>query len=142
MITSLNHTGIIVQDLDEMVRFYTEDLGLNVTARYESLGGKDGDHAGIPGSTRIEAFVDESHQIELIYYAEPPANPGHLDKQQFGSTHICFLVDDLNKAYAELLAKGVRFVTEPNFATTPEGDEWGAVYFQDPEGNWLEFIQL
>ena len=145
MITSFNHVGVVVQDLDAMVKFYTEDLGLNVTARYESEGGEEGDHAGIPNSTRVEAFVgldEDSPQIELIYYAKPPASAGHLDKHQMGSTHTCFLVDDIKKAHAELSAKGVRFVKDPVFATTPEGDEWGAVYFQDPEGNWLEFIQL
>jgi len=145
MITSLNHTGVVVSDLDAMVRFYTEDLGLKVTARYESVGGEDGDHAGIPGSKRLEVFLgldEEGHQVELLYYAKPPAGAGHLDKHQLGATHICFLVDDLRKTHAELAAKGVRFVKDPMFAKTPDGDDWGAAYFQDPEGNWLELIEV
>lgn len=30
MVSGLGHTGIVVQDMDRMVRFYTEDLGLKV----------------------------------------------------------------------------------------------------------------
>lgn len=145
MISSLNHTGIVVQDLDAMVSFYTEDLGLTVTARYESVTGEDGGHVGIPGAKRLDVFLglDEvGHQIELLHYVEPSAGPGHLDKHQLGATHICFLVDDLRETHAELLAKGVRFVKEPIFATTPDGNDWGVAYFQDPEGNWLELIEL
>jgi catechol 2,3-dioxygenase-like lactoylglutathione lyase family enzyme len=144
MITSINHSGIIVRDLDVMVAFY-EGLGLEVTARYESHGGEDGDHAGIPGSERHEVFLgldEEGHQIELLYYATPPSGPGHLDLHQLGATHICFIVDDLVTTHAELTAKGIGFVREPWFGTTPDGTEWGAAYFQDPEGNWLELIQF
>jgi catechol 2,3-dioxygenase-like lactoylglutathione lyase family enzyme len=145
MITSINHSGIIVQDLDAMERFYTEDLGLKVTARYESSGGERGDHAGIPGCERQEVFLgldEEGHQIELLYYATPISGEGHLDLHQLGATHICFIVDDLTKAHDDLIAKGVRFAREPWFGTTPDGYDWGAAYFQDPEGNWLELIQL
>lgn len=145
MITSINHSGIIVRDLDAMVKFYTEDLGLKVTTRYESHGGEHGDHAGIPGSHRLEVFLgldEEGHQIELLYYAIPPSGEGHLDLHQLGATHICFIVDDLKATCDELQAKGVRFARDPWFGTTPDGFDWGAAYFQDPEGNWLELIQL
>ena len=145
MITSINHSGIVVKDLEAMERFYTEDLGLKVTARYESEGGDDGDHAGIPNSTRLEVFVgldEEGHQIELLYYAEPPSADGHVDRHQLGATHICFLVDDIGKTHANLIAKGVRFIKDPVWATTPDGYDWAAAYFQDPEGNWLELIQM
>ena len=145
MITSINHSGIVVDDLDAMERFYTEDLGLVVTARYEMEPTEEGDHAGIPGSHRREIFVgvdEDGPQIELLYYVTPRSEEGHVDRHQLGATHVCFMVDDLNKAHAELSAKGIRFVRDPVWATTPDGHEWGAAYFQDPEGNWLEFIQF
>lgn len=145
MITSFNHSGIVVQDLEEMLRFYTEDLGLTVLERYEMEAGPEGDHAGIPGARRTEVFLglgDDGHMLELIRYLEPVSSDGHVELNKLGATHVCFLVDDLDKAHEELVGKGVSFVTKPIFSKTPEGDDWGVAYFQDPEGNWLEFIQL
>ena len=145
MITSFNHSGIVVRDLDEMLRFYTEDLGLTALERYDMEAGPDGDHAGIPRARRVELFLglgDDGHMLELIQYLEPPSTDGHVELNKLGATHVCFLVDDLRKAHEELLGKGVLFVTDPIFSKTPDGDDWGVVYFQDPEGNWLEFIEL
>ncbi len=44
---------------------------------------------------------------------------------------IFLLVDDIDEAYRELKAKGVKFVTEP------KGKHWGAraATFVDPDGN-------
>ena len=145
MITSFNHSGIVVRDVDEMLRFYTEDLGLVVLERYEMDAGPDGDHAGIPGAKRVEIFLglgDDGHMLEFIQYFEPPSSDGHVALNKLGATHVCFLVDDLRKAHETLTAKGVSFVTDPIFAKTPDGGDWGVVYFQDPEGNWLEFIEV
>ena len=145
MISSFNHSGIIVKDIDAMLRFYTEDLGLKVLDRYDMEADQHGDHAGIPHAKRVELFMglgDDGHMLELIQWHDPKSASGHLALNQLGATHICFLVDDLKSAYEELKGKGVTFVTEPKFDKTPEGDDWGVVYFQDPEGNWLEFIQL
>lgn len=145
MITSFNHSGIVVRDLDEMLRFYTEDLGLTILERYEMEAGPEGDHAGIPGARRTEVFLglgDDGHMLELIRYLEPVSSDGHVELNKLGATHVCFLVDDLDGAHEELVAKGVSFVTKPIFSKTPDGDDWGVVYFQDPEGNWLEFIEI
>ena len=36
MVTGFNHTGIVVDDLERMVRFYCDDLGLAELNRIES----------------------------------------------------------------------------------------------------------
>jgi len=48
-----------------------------------------------------------------------------------GKLEIFLLVDDVDKAYQELKAKGVKFVTEP------KDMHWGAraATFMDPDGN-------
>lgn len=142
MITRFNHTGIVVQDLDLMERFYTEDIGLKTFRRLDSVAPLEGNHTGIPGARRTLLFlgIEDNHQIELVHYIDPLAAKGHLDKHQFGATHICFDVEDLQETYDELSAKGVRFVTEPKYRQV-NGRTLGAIYAQDPEGNWLEFIE-
>jgi catechol 2,3-dioxygenase-like lactoylglutathione lyase family enzyme len=51
-----------------------------------------------------------------------------------GNTGISFRVDDLDKTYKELSAKGVEFTVKPT------KEEWGTyAMFKDPDGNvfWL-----
>ena len=47
-------------------------------------------------------------------------------------------VDDIQKTYAELKAKGVEFVSEP------AQEEWGGWFatFKDPDGNYLQIVVL
>jgi catechol 2,3-dioxygenase-like lactoylglutathione lyase family enzyme len=142
MVSSFNHTGLVVDDLEAMVRFYCDDLGLKELRRIESVAPPEGNHTGIPGSRRTLVFVgfEDGHRIELVKYHEPASPNGHLEIPQLGASHICFNVGDLQQTYEALSTKGIRFVTEPKF-TERHGRRSGIVYAQDPEGNWLEFIQ-
>lgn len=142
MISGFHHTGIVVQDLDKMVRFYTESLGLKVLLELDSIAPPQGDHTGVPGARRRLVFIgfEDDHQIELIHYIDPPAGEGHFHQHVLGAVHVCFNVDSLRETYATLAARGVRFVTEPKYKDGG-GKRIGVVYACDPEGNWLEFIE-
>lgn len=144
MITSFNHSGFVVSDLDRMVRFYRDLLGLTVVREVESIAPPEGDHTGIPGAQRALVFVgapEGNHLLELVHYIAPPSPTGHLDRRQLGAGHVCFNVSDLAGLYTRLSAQGVRFVTPPKFRPRPDGSTHGICYAQDPEGNWLEFIE-
>lgn len=142
MVTGFNHTGVVVNDLEKMVSFYCDDLGLTELRRIESVAPPEGNHTGIAGSNRTLVFVgfEDGHRIEIVKFHEPESSSGHLDIPQLGAMHICFNVEDLEKTHRELSAKGVRFVTDP-IMSEQNGKRRGIVYAQDPEGNWLEFIQ-
>ena len=141
-VSGFHHTGIVVHDLERMVEFYTQDLGLNCLMELDSVAPADGDHTGIPGARRKLVFVgfEGGHQIELIHYVDPPSADGHFQVNQFGAAHVCFVVPNVRGAYETLGAKGIQFVTEPKFREV-SGKMIGVVYAQDPEGNWLEFIE-
>lgn len=142
MISGFHHTGIVVQDLDKMVQFYTESLGLKVLLELDSIAPPQGDHTGVPGARRRLVFIgfEDDHQIELIHYIDPPAGEGHFHQHVLGAVHVCFNVDSLRETYATLAARGVHFVTEPKYKDGG-GKHIGVVYACDPEGNWLEFIE-
>ena len=143
MIRGFHHTGIVVEDLSRMVRFYTEELGLKLLREIDSVAPPEGDHTGVPGARRKLVFVgfENDHQIELVHYIDPPSNDAHFEPQQLGATHVCFRVDDLESICRRLTENGVRFHTDPKFRDV-DGQRWGVVYAQDPEGNWLEFVQV
>lgn len=137
------HTGLVVRDLDLMTRFYTDVLGLRVLDRIDSIAPEIGDHTGFPGARRKLVFLgfEDGHQLELVKYFEPESPEGGCDRHDRGSMHVCFQVDNLMELYYKLSSQGVKFLTEPKFNRVSNGKTVGVVYFQDPEGNWLEFVQ-
>ena len=142
MVSGFHHTGLVVKDLARMVDFYSNDLGLQVIQEIDSVAPPDGDHTGVTGARRKLVFLgfEKGHQIELVHYIDPPSEDGFLERHQLGSLHICFKVDDLRKTCEQLKQKGVRFLTDPKFREI-DGRDVGVVYAQDPEDNWLEFIE-
>lgn len=143
MIHGIHHSGIVVRDLQTMQDFYCQTLGLEVVGQIESTAPPTGNHTGIPFAKRTLVFLGipgEKHLLELVLYIDPPATDGHLGKHQFGATHVCFIVDDLQAEYDRLVGLGVCFETEPIFTQTSNG-RLGVIYARDPEGNWLELIE-
>ena len=144
LVTGFNHSGVVVKDLPAMIEFYCGALGLEVLREVDSVAPAGGDHTGIPGARRKLVFVGlpgDGHQLEIVQYLDPIPSDGHLHHHQFGSSHVCFNVADLDAFYADLSGKGIRFVTEPKYRTTPDGARVGITYALDPEGNYLEFIE-
>ena len=143
MVTGFNHSGFVVQNLDTMVAFYRDTLGLKVVREADSVAPPEGDHTGFPGAQRTLVFVGKpegEHLLELVHYRNPRSPEGHLERNALGAAHVCFNIDDLQKFYDDLRSKGVEFVTPPKFRDTEDGGRVGVCYAQDPEGNWLEFV--
>ena len=106
MVTGFNHSGFVVNDIDKMVAFYKDDLGLRVEREVDSKAPDTGDHTGIPGAHRTLIFVGSGgdHKLELVHYINPKSKKGHLDRNQLGSAHVCFNVDDIKSLYENLKA--------------------------------------
>ena len=73
MIAGFNHSGFVVQDIDLMVAFYRDTLGLTVMNEIDSVAPPEGDHTGIPGAHRTLVFVGKpagGHALELVYFID------------------------------------------------------------------------
>ena len=143
MFLSVNHTSFTVSDLERSVHFYTEVLGMRLVNIAERDPAFSAQVTGIPGAHLRIAYVEAAgYRIELIQYLSPPGKKLDTRTCNVGSAHIAFNVDDLQRMYAELSAKGVRFVSPP--CTIPAGPNKGgkAVYLEDPDNNTLELIEL
>lgn len=129
MITGHSHSQVYVLDQDEALDFYVGKLGLEV--------GIDAD-LGFMRWLTVQAPGRPEHQLLL----EKPGPPNHdeetaeqirelVTKGALGMAGI-FVVDDVHKAYEELVAKGVEFTEEPTerFYGTDCG-------LRDPFGNAL-----
>jgi catechol 2,3-dioxygenase-like lactoylglutathione lyase family enzyme len=139
---TMEHTGLVVKDLDKQLTFYRDTLGMKVIRESSSIAPPGGDHTGVSNARRKLVFlgtVREEHQLELIYYIDPQSPPkSAIGQNQVGSIHLCFKTDNVQDLYDDLLKQGIRFLTPPRVT---QGNRSILCYGQDPEENWIEFKQ-
>ena len=121
-VTGLGHIGIYVRDLERMVAFYRDLMGMRVT--------KQNWRAGIVFLSADPESVD--HEIALMR-GRPSADDPHLIQQI--SLRVASL-DDLRDFHRRLRAEGYRIDRVVNHASAI------GCYFFDPEGNRTEVFWL
>ena len=142
MITGMNHTGFVVNDVGASADFYMRVVGLKEVARRERDGGPISDVVGYENPHLKVALLgfDENggHILELIEYVRPPASARPSDERaMIGASHICFDVDDIDSAFQEMIANGAKQLNPP--VEVSPGRR--VCYLQDPDGNWVELIE-
>lgn len=116
MIKRIKFLGIPVRDQNRALQFYTEKLGFRVKTDQEFSPTQRWIELSIPGAeTGIVLFTPEGHE------------------QRIGTfVNTSWEVDDVQKTYDELQAKGVEF------AGPPQSQAWGAfAKMRDSEGNQI-----
>jgi catechol 2,3-dioxygenase-like lactoylglutathione lyase family enzyme len=103
-----------------------------------------GDALGVPGAAlRMVTFRVGNGILELLEYSAPPSPvTAPLPQNALGSHHVAFRVDDIQATYAELRAKGVRFLSEPQAIDAGVLAGWRWAYFTDPDGITLELVEI
>ena len=122
-VTGLGHVGIYVRDLERMVAFYRDLLGMRIT--------KQNWRVGIVFLSSDPDRVD--HEIALMGGRPPGEDDPHLIQQI--SMRVASL-DDLREFHRRLRAEGYRIERVVNHASAI------GCYFLDPEGNRTEVFWL
>ena len=118
---NLCHTGIFVTDLDKMVGFYTQVLGLTLTDRGRG-------HSFNTEIAFLSADPGKHHQLALATGRPKDATFSTVMQTSF----LVVTLDDLRTIRARALANGA---TE--MRATDHGNAW-SIYFKDPEGSLVE----
>ncbi|API88860.1 hypothetical protein BKP56_05985 [Marinilactibacillus sp. 15R] len=125
MLKRIHHTAIIASDYEKSKEFYTEILELKVineTYREERK------------SYKLDLAIG-SAQIELFSFPDPPKRPSMPEAR--GLRHLCFEVNDIEKAVSWLGKKGVE--VEP-IRVDPITDK-RFTFFKDPDDLPLELYE-
>jgi methylmalonyl-CoA/ethylmalonyl-CoA epimerase len=121
MINKIDHVGIAVKNLDDMLKLYSGVLGLKVRC-IESVE-----------SQKIRAAeVEVGDSVLEIMESTDPEGPiaKHIERRGEGLHHLAFEVEDIEAAMEELKKKGVTLVD----AKPRLGMEKTAVAFLHPKG--------
>ncbi len=79
--------------------------------------------------------------LDLVQFIDPPPQgEPYQSLNNIGICRIAFTVDDIDRAYEELKAKGVQFVAPLKKVDGPGGAKIGVVCFKDPDGTVLELL--
>jgi catechol 2,3-dioxygenase-like lactoylglutathione lyase family enzyme len=147
---TIDHVNIVAGDLERMVAFYRDVLGLRETKRVTISGEWVAATVGLRDVHADVVYLDLSSgpRIELIRYNRPPMNrPAGVELPNApGLRHIAFRVDDIDALVARLAAAGVKFFSAvqrvPDTQVTYAGGvRKRIIYFHDPEQNLLELCE-
>jgi predicted enzyme related to lactoylglutathione lyase len=116
MIKRIKFLGIPVHNQDRALKFYTEKLGFRVLTDQQFSERQRWIELSIPGAdTGIVLFTPEGHEDRIGTFI-----------------NTSWEVDNIEKTYAELQAKGVEF------ASPPQKQPWGTfAMMKDSEGNQI-----
>ena len=148
-VAQIFHTGLTVSDLDRSIAFYRDLLGLELVAQWDSAEPYLRRVVGFPDAELRIALLRlpgsssgaSGHHIELLEYRSPRGTRGDPRTCNPGNAHVAFMVEDIDAAYAELSATGVRFKSVPVEITHGRNRGGKAVYFLDPDDITLELVQ-
>ena len=124
MFKQLDYTMIVVSDMDRSVEFYRDRLGIPLKFQ----------------SPEWTEFATGTTTLALHGGGVRSQNPPAGDPSKLaGACSIGFNVDDVEKTYEELQAKGIRFIMPP---TQREGEGIKLAVALDPDGLPISFAQL
>lgn len=133
----LSHVALVTPDIDRLVGFYTNLLGVAPRRRMDNIRNspKLDDIADIDSlHLRVAWFSVGNMTLEIWQFENPPtrAREVPLPITQIGYSKVSFEAADLNRLYKRLRAGGLSFLSPPvsaNGTTT--------VLLRDPDGNLL-----
>lgn len=137
----LDHVGLTVADIDRSVNFYSTIFDLKVIGRGDGDADWIAAGLGVPNAKLATAHLEgENIKLELLQYVRSSGEAVAPRNNDVGAAHICFPVDDIEEAYAELVAKGARFIAPPS-PSFMEGKGFRFAYLLDPDNISVEILQ-
>ncbi len=143
--SSLDHVGLSVQDLERSVRFYCSVLDCIVRERAVITGPEVLSLTGVRGAVihTADLALPDGGMLELLQYLGPACTTLVQHRFEAGHTHIAFTVGDVEATRARALSAGALDCSVPVTLNEP-GSSWDRArvcYALDPDGRTIEFVE-
>lgn len=133
MLQQIEHIAIVVQDLESALRVYHDTLGLQLMHMEE-----------VPAENVKVAFLKLPHgegHIELVQPTDTESGIARfLSKRGEGVHHICFRVESVAAAMAQLLSAGVETIGQ-EVRINREGRPYAFVHPKSAHGVLIELYE-
>lgn len=147
MLGPVAHIGITVRDMTAALAFYVDVLGMEKLGEATFSGEEASRLTRMPGTVLRATDLRGGKEIkgpplELLHFIEPATDAAQpsVELSNPGITEVAFWVNDIEKAYLALRARGVEFYLPPQLFQFA-GYKAKAVYFWGPDHTTLELIQ-
>lgn len=134
--SSYNHTGQVVSDLERAKRFYQDVFGFKF---WYEITPSDGPTAKLnnltpPLGTTASYLTLDGFVLELLHYAEPGVLQPFRSRtmNEPGLTHLSISVDDVRATAEKVAACGGTIIEETDVGV--------AIFVRDPDGQLLELL--
>ena len=134
-IQRMDNVGIVVEDLDAAVAFFTE-LGMELEGQAEIEGPWADQTVGLDGIRCAIAMLrtpDGHNRLELAQYHSPaaiPATPSSPPHNTVGMHRVMFAVDDIDDVVDRLSTHGAELLG----GVAQYGDSYRLCYLRGPAG--------
>jgi len=144
-VSSLDHVGLTVQDLERSVQFYCTVLDCIVRERAVIAGPEVESLTGVPGAViqTADLTLPRGGMLELLQYLGPARTLLVQRRSEPGHSHIAFRVDDVEATRMRALSAGAPDCSLPVKLNEP-GSSWDQArvcYALDPDGRTIEFVE-
>jgi catechol 2,3-dioxygenase-like lactoylglutathione lyase family enzyme len=126
----LAHIQIQTKDIEKSIRFYQDNLHFVVVDRSEMT---------LPSGTMRAALIKQGSCV--LELSQPPNPDGIIEKARGVIGHFALEVSDVEKAVAELKAKGI----SPDRDVSTSNQLFGGIriaFFSGPSGESIELFQF
>ena len=134
------HVGIVVNNLDTMLFFYSEVLGMEIISNEIEEGlflNKILGYDNIIGRI-IKLGKDKKTIVELLDFNKKEDNYNKtLIKNGF--SHFAITVSDVNELYKKLIQNNFFVVSEPQISVNKK---FKVCFCRDPEENFVEIVEI
>jgi glyoxylase I family protein len=142
-VLSFNHTAFTVSDLDEVIPFFRDLLGFELTSRAPRDPRLIRRMTAIDGADlEIAYVVGPGHRIELIEYQAPADREVVVPRLcDSGAAHVALNVEGIEALVAASAAYGFTAVGEIIEVDAGPNQGSKAVYLRGPDGITVEYIE-
>lgn len=138
----IRHTGIVVHDMERMLGFYRDLLGMKPWADFRDESAYAAAVTRLPGARiwMVKLAAAQGGSIELLQYEShpQPAAPPRRSCDH-GINHVAIQVADIDAVWETLRAAGIEFHAPPT--VSPDGGA-KVTYCRDPEGGIVELVEI